>query len=191
MADSVLQWAVIDAIVDLTRSSLPQKIQEVKVTPYGETKREPSMSIEVSCKSCHWAGTVDDSLAGETIACRTCAEPITIPKQKADFGTDYEMVDGKPPRIAVPEEPPRDPTRVAKAKRKSDNLKQYAVRPEERKWWIPPKVARAVGLLTAFAGLVAFVVDTILTQWSTYPFVLFGIGLVIAIVGHVLVSTTT
>lgn len=150
------------------------------------------MSIEVSCKSCQWKGTVDDSLAGEVMACRSCAEPIPVPKHKSDSSAGFEVVDGTPPKIEIPQEvKEEDPVRAAKARRKEAILRQFAPRPDERKWWIPPKVTRIVGLLTAFAGLVTLIVDTILTHWSAYPFVLLIVGGLIALIGHMMLATAT
>ena len=42
------------------------------------------MSIEVACHMCGWKGTVDDSVAGERIACRVCGVSLAVPKAKKD-----------------------------------------------------------------------------------------------------------
>ena len=143
------------------------------------------MSITLSCAACGWTGTVVDSLAGETIACRNCADPLPVPSAKTDDGTDYEVIDTDGPKPKLPDESAKETSQAAiERAKKAAARKKKAILPEERPWRLSPKLIIIIGVIAFAAGATSFIVDTILIQFNIYPFILLGLGSVIAVTGY-------
>jgi hypothetical protein len=142
------------------------------------------MSIKVRCNMCLWTDRVADSLAGETIACRACAAKVAVPiSQQPGSSAEFEVVDD------VDVESKAAKNRDEKAKSESAATikaakKKKTVLPDERPWRISPKFAWVLGLIIVAAGLITLAIDTALAHWRVYPFVLFGVGSLIAIAGY-------
>ncbi len=135
------------------------------------------MSIKVACKSCGWKGSVDDSIAGEVIACRACAEPLFVRMETADEARDFELIDGSGSKPALPVEPARKRVRE---KRKPTVL------PPERQRQLSLRHVTILGGVVFFAGCASLIVDTILAQYHIYPFILLGVGSMAACTGYML-----
>jgi hypothetical protein len=144
------------------------------------------MSIEVGCRLCAWKGTVDDSIAGEQIACRACGASLVVPKlKKSKHASEYEVIEEPPPPKPA-EKPPPTPEEEARRRKKAKAKERAKLLPAERSWFLSGRTLMYVGLAFLAAGVVTVIVDVVTSTSRLYPFILLGLGALVAISGFVI-----
>jgi hypothetical protein len=142
------------------------------------------MSIAVKCGICGWNGTVVDSLAGERIACRACAESLFVPAENED-PTDFEVVeDARKAKIAEP--PPETEAEIAARKAKEEKKKRDALLPKKRNWLFTGKNLMILGIVAVISSFASIVVNAFVNEWKSFPLIAFIIGCVITFSGYVI-----
>jgi hypothetical protein len=143
------------------------------------------LAIEVACHLCGWKGTAHESVAGEWIACRACGASVSVPHaSKEESAPDFEVLEDEAKK--QPEKPPPTPEEEAKRKKIAAKKKLAKLLPPERSWLLSGRNLTYIGLAFLAAGVLTLIVDIVTNTSRIYPFILLGLGLVIALTGYVL-----
>ena len=128
-----------------------------------------------------WPGK--QSLAG------IAPDPIPVSASKSDNDAGFEIVDGNPPKIKLPEDFAKAPThnkQTTSKKKKDDLVHKYEARLPDRPWKIPPRFVAVAGAILFVGGFVSLMVDLFLSESHIHPYLLLVLGGIAAVIGYIL-----
>jgi hypothetical protein len=144
------------------------------------------MAINVRCDSCGWTGTVHDSLAGETLACRACGESISVRAElEVVEGAEFEVVEDAAAAAKRQALADSAATPAASDKRTKKKPKPYEhLLPKKQPSVFNGRNLILLGNVMLVGSIIAIIVGAAFDALAAYLFVLLGAGLVTSSVGY-------